>query len=347
MIINGGSMLKVGIMGASGYAGEELIRILLNHPEVQITAVAAKIDNNIAIHELYPWLEGSLDLECGDFSKEEVSKKSDVIFLALPHKVSMEAAPLFLKEKKKVIDLSADFRIRDKNVYEKWYEVKHTCPEYIKHAVYGLCEFYREKIKKATLIANPGCYPTSIIFGCAPLLKKNLVDTEFIVSDSKSGRSGAGRLLADQLKSKEFQNSFKPYKVNAHRHMPEIDQELSVVNGSRVGVNFIPHLVPMERGILSTIYLKLKKSIDTKGAIKLYRDFYKGEHFIRVLEEEKFPDTKNVVKTNFCDIGLKVFPEKALAIVVTAIDNLVKGASGQAVQNMNIMYGFDEKKGVS
>ena len=340
-------MLKVGIMGASGYAGEELIRILLNHPKVQITVLAAKIDNKQAIYNLYPWLKGKLDLECSDLSKEEVSKKCDVVFLALPHKVSMEVAPLFLKEGKKVIDLSADFRIRDQKVYEKWYEIKHKCPEYIKHAVYGLCEFYREKIKKADLIANPGCYPTSIIFGCAPLLKKGLVDTDFIVCDSKSGRSGAGRVLAEELKSKEFENSFKPYKLNAHRHMPEIDQELTVVNGSKVGVNFIPHLVPMERGILSTIYLKLKKPIDTSQALKLYKDLYKGEYFIRVLDEGKLPDTKDVVNTNFCDIGLKVFPEKSLAIVATAIDNLVKGASGQAVQNMNIMYGFNEKEALS
>jgi len=337
-------MLKVGIMGASGYAGEELIRILLNHPEVQITVLAAKIDNKQAIYNLYPWLKGKLDLECSDLTREEVSKKSEVVFLALPHKVSMEVAPLFLKKGKKVIDLSADFRIRDVGVYEKWYEVKHTCPEYIKHAVYGLSELYREKIKKADLIANPGCYPTSIIFGCAPLLKQGLVDTKFIVCDSKSGISGAGRVLANQLKSKEFQNSFKPYKVNAHRHMPEVDQELSLVGSGKVNVNFIPHLVPMERGILSTIYLKLKKGIDTKDALKLYKDFYKGEYFIRVLEEGKFPDTKDVVKTNFCDIGLKVFPEKSLAVVATAIDNLVKGASGQAVQNMNIMYGFSEKE---
>jgi len=339
-------MLKIGIMGASGYAGEELLRILLDHPEVQITAVAAKIDP-VNICKLYPWLKGRLDLECRDMSAEEMSKKCDMVFLALPHKASMQFAPIFLKKGLKVIDLSADFRIKDVNVYEKWYELKHECPEYIKDAVYGLPEFYRKEVKKADLIANPGCYPTSVILGCAPLLKKNLVDPDSIISDSKSGVSGAGRVLAQALMSKEVENSFKPYKVNAHRHMPEIDQEIALMAGSKVSVNFVPHLVPMERGMMSTIYLQLKKNISTSEALKLYKDFYSKEYFVRVMDEGIFPDTKNVVRTNFCDIGCKVFPEKSLVIVVTAIDNLVKGASGQAVQNMNIMYGFEEKLGLN
>ena len=339
-------MLKIGIMGASGYAGEELLRILLDHPEVQITAVAAKIDP-VNICKLYPWLKGRLDLECRDMSAEEVSKKCDMVFLALPHKASMQFAPIFLKKGLKVIDLSADFRIKDVNVYEKWYELKHECPEYIKDAVYGLPEFYRKEVKKADLIANPGCYPTSVILGCAPLLKKNLVDPDSIISDSKSGVTGAGRVLAQALMSKEVENSFKPYKVNAHRHMPEIDQEIALMAGSKVSVSFVPHLVPMERGMMSTIYLHLKKNISTSEALKLYKDFYSKEYFVRVMDEGVFPDTKNVVRTNFCDIGCKVFPEKSLVIVVTAIDNLVKGASGQAVQNMNIMYGFEEKLGLN
>ena len=339
-------MLKIGIMGASGYAGEELLRILLDHPEVQITAVAAKIDP-VNICKLYPWLKGRLDLECRDMSAEEVSKKCDMVFLALPHKASMQFAPIFLKKGLKVIDLSADFRIKDVNVYEKWYELKHECPEYIKDAVYGLPEFYRKEVKKADLIANPGCYPTSVILGCAPLLKKNLVDPDSIISDSKSGVTGAGRVLAQALMSKELENSFKPYKVNAHRHMPEIDQEIALMAGSKVSVSFVPHLVPMERGMMSTIYLHLKKNISTSEALKLYKDFYSKEYFVRVMDEGIFPDTKNVVRTNFCDIGCKVFPEKSLVIVVTAIDNLVKGASGQAVQNMNIMYGFEEKLGLN
>lgn len=338
-------MLKVGIMGVSGYAGEELIRILLSHTGVQITAVAAKIEK-IAIDNLYPWLKARLDLECSDMSADEISEKCDIVFLALPHKVSMQFVPLFLKRGLKVIDLSADFRLRDVSVYEKWYEVKHGCSEYINKAVYGLPELYREKIKRADLIANPGCYPTSVILGCAPLLTQDLVDAGFIVCDSKSGVSGAGRVSSQALMFTEIQNSFRPYKVNVHRHMPEMDQELSVISGSKVNINFIPHLVPMERGILSTVYLKLKKDINTKKALALYKDFYKKEYFVRVLDEGTLPDTKNTARTNFCDVSLNIFPERSLAIVITAIDNLVKGASGQAVQNMNVMCGFDEKEGL-
>jgi len=339
-------MLKAGIMGSSGFAGEELIRILLSHPEVKITALAAKIEKT-HVSKLYPWSKGMLDLDSYDMSAEEVGKKTDVVFLALPHKVSMRFAPVLLKQGRKVIDLSADFRIKDKAVYEKWYEIKHECPEYLKKAVYGLPELYRRDIKAADLIANPGCYPTSIILGCAPILKKKIVETDYIICDSKSGVSGAGRTPTQALMFTEIAvNSFRPYKVNFHRHVPEIDQELSNLAGAKIGVNFVPHLIPMERGILSTIYLKLNKKIDTKEALEIYKDFYKGEYFIRVLEDEQLPDTKNVVRSNFCDVAIKVFPERSLAVVMTAIDNLVKGASGQAVQDMNIMYGFDEKLGL-
>lgn len=339
-------MLKVGIMGSSGFAGEELIKILLRHPEAKITALAAKIEKT-HVSRLYPWSKAMLDLDVYDMSAEEVGKKADIVFLALPHKVSMDFAPVVLKQGKKVIDLSADFRIKDKTVYEKWYEIKHVVPEYLKRAVYGLPELYRRDIKDADLIANPGCYPTSIILGCAPLLKKKMVETDYIICDSKSGVSGAGRTPTQALMFTEIAtNSFRPYKVNFHRHMPEIDQELSGLAGVNIEVNFTPHLVPMERGILSTIYLKLNKNMDTKEALHLYKDFYKDEYFVRILEDGQLPDTKNVVRSNFCDIGIKVFPEKSLAVVMTAIDNLVKGASGQAAQNMNIMYGFEEKLGL-
>ena len=339
-------MLKVGIMGASGFAGEELVKILLRHPEVKITALAAKIDR-MHVSKLYPWANAMLDLDSYDMSAEEVSKITDAVFLALPHKVSMDFAPRLLKQGKKVIDLSADFRIKDKSVYEKWYEIKHECPEYITKAVYGLPELYRKDIKTADLIANPGCYPTSIILGCAPLLKKKIVETDYIICDSKSGVSGAGRTPTQALMFTEIAvNSFRPYKVNFHRHMPEIDQELSSLSGTKIEVNFTPHLIPMERGILSTIYLKTAKKMNTKEALGMYEDFYKGEYFVRVLEEGILPDTKNVARSNFCDIGIKAFPEKSLVVIMTAIDNLVKGASGQAVQNMNIMYGFEEKLGL-
>ncbi len=338
-------MLKVGIMGASGYAGEELLKILLNHPEVRITALAAKLDTT-HISNLYPWIKNRLNLDCGDIQADELSKKCDCVFMALPHKVSMSFTPTFLKAGKKVIDLSADFRLRDLNVYEKWYEVKHECPEYISKAVYGLPEFYRKEIKSASLIANPGCYPTSIILGCAPLVKEKIADTDGIISDSKSGVSGAGRVPSQALMFTEIQNSFKAYKMNSHRHMPEIDQELAILGGSEVKINFVPHLVPMERGILSTVYLRLKKKINTRDALKLYEDFYEGEYFVRISGAGISADTRNVVRSNFCDISVNIFPDKSLAVVTSAIDNLVKGASGQAVQNMNIMYGFDEKTGL-
>jgi len=343
--VRGFSMLRVGIMGASGYAGEELIRILLRHPEVRITALAAKVER-APIHKIYPWLKNILNLECSDMKAEDIAELCDCVFLALPHKASMQFAPIFLKKDKKVIDLSADFRLKDISVYEKWYEVKHDCPDYIKKAVYGLPEFYREKIKKADLIANPGCYPTSIILGVAPFLKEDIVEKDFILCDSKSGVSGAGRTPTQALMFTELQNSLRPYKINNHRHIPEIEQELGFICGAKVKVDFIPHLVPIERGILSTIYLRLKKDIGTKEALNILKDFYKDEYFIRVLDENTYPDTKDVVRTNFCDISVKAFPEKSLMIVMTALDNLVKGASGQAVQNMNIIYGFDERIGL-
>ncbi|MFH1783174.1 MAG: N-acetyl-gamma-glutamyl-phosphate reductase [Candidatus Omnitrophota bacterium] len=338
-------MLKVGVMGANGYAGEELIKVLLKHPKVKITVVAGKMAP-APISSLYPYLKNRLDLECSDLSAEEVAKKCEFVFLALPHKVSMGFAPIFLEKGIKVVDLSADFRLSDVDIYEKWYEVKHTAKVYIKEAIYGLCEYYREDIKKARLIANPGCYPTSIVLATSPLLKQGLIETDYIICDSKSGMSGAGRDFQPMLKKAQDENSFKAYKINLHRHMPEIDQELSKITGSEVSVNFTPHLVPMERGILSTIYLKLKGEVTTEEALGILKDFYKNEYFVRVLDEGTLSDTKNVVNTNFCDISLKAFPKKKMVIVLSAIDNLIKGASGQAVQNMNIMQGFEEKEGL-
>jgi len=339
-------MLKTGIMGASGYAGEELLKILLGHPEAEVSAMAAKIDK-IPVSKLYPWSKNRIDLDCFDMKAEDVADKSDVVFLALPHKVSMEFAPAILKKGKKVIDLSADFRLKDVKTYEKWYEIKHECPGLLKKAVYGLPELYRKEIKDADLIANPGCYPTSAILGCAPLLKNKLVDTKVIIIDSKSGASGAGRTPTQALMFTEINGSFRPYKPNNHRHMPEIDQEMgNLAGGADIKVNFIPHLVPMERGILSTIYLTLAKKATTEELVGLYKDFYKGEYFVRVMDKGVCPDTKNVTRSNFCDIGVAAFPEKSLVVVMTAIDNLVKGASGQAVQNMNIMYGLKENTGL-
>lgn len=336
--------LKVAIIGATGYAGCELIKILLRHPKVKITSLSAKIDKPEPISDIFPVFKGRIDLNCEKLEVEAVSKVADLIFLALPHKVSMEVAPNLLKSGKTVIDLSADYRLRIKSEYEAWYGIKHTSPQLLTAAVYGLPELYRKEIKKTKLVANPGCYPTAAILGCAPMIKKGLVDQDEIIIDAKSGVSGAGRNPILPLHFSEANENFRAYKVNQHQHMPEINQELSRLARSKVEVTFTPHLVPMNRGILSTIYFALKQSLATKDVIKIYRDFYKDEPFVRVLDEGKYPETKDVAHTNYCDIGIKV--NNMRTIVITAIDNLWKGASSQAVQNMNTVAGFEETLGL-
>ncbi|MFH1779195.1 MAG: N-acetyl-gamma-glutamyl-phosphate reductase [Candidatus Omnitrophota bacterium] len=337
-------ILKVAVVGATGYAGCELIKILLRHPKIKITSLSAKIEKPEPISNIFPIFKGLIDLVCDELDVKAVSKAADFIFLALPHKVSMEAAPNFLELGKKIVDLSADFRLKIKSEYETWYGIKHTNPQLLTTSVYGLPELYRKDIKKAKLVANPGCYPTGAILGCAPMVKKGLAQLDEIIIDAKSGVSGAGRNPTLQLHFSEANENFKAYKINQHQHMPEINQELSKLAKAKIEVTFTPHLVPMNRGILSTIYLTLKGRLTTKDAIKIYREFYKAEPFVRVLDETKFPETKDVYNTNFCDIGIKI--DKTRAIVITAIDNLWKGASSQAVQNMNIMLGYKETLGL-
>ena len=338
-------MVKVSIVGATGYAGEELLKILIDHPQVEIVSLSAKIDKPRKISQIFPELSGKTDLICEEPDFSRIVPGCDLAFLALPHRVSMEAAPEFLRAGKKVIDLSADYRLKDVSVYEQWYGLKHKNPEYLARAVYGLPEVYREKIKPAQLIANPGCYPTGIILGCLPLLAKGKVTSQNIIVDAKTGLSGAGREKEAVLVT-EMENNFRAYKVDAHQHAPEINQELSAFAGERIEVTFTPHLIPIQRGILSTIYLQLKKALSQEEAQGLYQDFYQNEPYVKVLPEGKFPQLKDVAKTNFCHIGLKISPAKKIAIVICAIDNLVKGASGQAAQNMNIMYGFKETEGL-
>lgn len=339
-------MLKIGILGATGYAGEELIKILLNHSKVTIEIVSAKIEKPQPIDSILPAFSGRLNLTCADYPLQKVNNLSDVVFLALPHRVSMEAAPFFLKKGKTVIDLSADYRLEEPKVYAKWYGILHKDVKNIPHAVYGLPELYRNKIKKAKLIANPGCYPTSIILACAPALKEGLVELDSIIADSKSGLSGAGRCPSPQLLFAEANENLRAYKINEHQHQPEINQELSKLAGKKVEITFVPHLIPINRGILSTIYFKVKKQITAARIYSLYQDFYKKEPFVRLLPLSNFPQVKDVVHTNYCDLGLKLDQEKGRLIVISAIDNLVKGASGQAVQNMNIIYGFKETTGL-
>ncbi|MDD5072455.1 MAG: N-acetyl-gamma-glutamyl-phosphate reductase [Candidatus Omnitrophica bacterium] len=336
--------LNVAVVGATGYAGCELIKILLVHPEVAITSVSGKVEKAEKISEIFPLFKGRLDLVCGNVDVPAILKAADLIFLALPHKVSMLFVPDFLKAGKKVVDLSADYRLKDAGVYEKWYGAKHTSAALLKDAVYGLPELYKKEIARSKFIANPGCYPTGSILGCAPLVSKGFVDTDQIIIDAKSGVTGAGRTASLALNFAELNENFKAYKINQHQHMPEIDQELSGAAGSKIGVTFTPHLVPMNKGILSTIYFTLKEETGTADLLALYKRFYKDAPFVRILDEGVFPETKNVYSTNFCDIGIKVTGKRA--IVVTAIDNLWKGAASQAVQNMNLMMGFDETAGL-
>jgi len=342
-------MLRVGIIGVSGYAGEKLLQILLKHPRVKITYLAAKLDEKQNISRLFPYLNGKLDLECDNtLDKKKAVELCELLFLALPHTVSMQFAPDLLANGRRVIDLSADYRLEDKDAYESFYKVKHTDKANLKKAVYGLPEIYRSKIKASRFIANPGCYPTAAILALVPLLKNRLINPDSVIIDAKSGYSGAGREATANAKG-EILGNFKAYKVNVHQHMPEINQELSRISGRQVKVVFVPHILPIENGILETIYVRrIKKSPSSRGPekvennnlITLYKKFYAGEPFVRILGEGKLPQIKDVVDTNFCDIGIK--DDKDMLIVIAAIDNLLKGASGQAVQNMNIMYKFPE-----
>jgi N-acetyl-gamma-glutamyl-phosphate reductase len=339
-------MLKVAIVGASGYTGVELLRILHCHPEAAVTCVTSERSAGKKVSDIFPGLLGRCDLLLENLEPVRVAGKADFIFTALPHKAAMEVVPTFLEMGKQVVDLSADYRLQDAREYEKWYE-PHMSPALLKKAVYGLPELKRARIAGADLVANPGCYPTSVILGVAPLLKKKLIDPASIIADSKSGVTGAGRSAKVDNLYCEVNEGFKAYGVGGvHRHIPEIEQELSHLAGKKLVITFTPHLVPMDRGILSTIYAVPGAPVTTAELLKLYNDFYKGEPFVRVLSEGSFPSTAFVRGSNFCDIGLSVDSRSGRIIVVSAIDNLVKGASGQAVQNMNIMCGFPETMGL-
>jgi N-acetyl-gamma-glutamyl-phosphate reductase len=286
-----------------------------------------------------------MSLKYQNATPDQICKLCDVVFLALPHGVSMNIAPEFVKAGKKVIDLSADYRLRDLKIYETWYG-KHSSAKFIKEAVYGIPELYRAKIKKSNFIANPGCYPTSIILGLAPVLKKKLLDVSTIIADSASGVSGAGREPLTGSLFCEVDGGFKAYKVGKHRHLPEIEQELNALAGEKFAISFTPHLLPVKRGILNTIYTTLKKDISLKTLHSLYSLFYEGEKFVRICPEGVYPNISSVCGSNYCDIGLAVDPRTNRIIIMAAIDNLIKGAAGQAVQNMNIMCGFEEDAGL-
>ena len=367
-------MLNCAVLGATGYTGAELTKLLLAHPHVRVSLLTTRQEKPIALREVLPSVAKDITLEITPYSFDEVKKKADVVFLCLPHTEAMTTAGQLLAVGKIVIDLSADFRLRDKKIYEKWYGVKHVAPRYLSKAVYGLCEVYREKIKKADLIANPGCYPTGPLLALFPLLKKKLIDPKSIIINAASGVSGAGKKLVTATHFCEVSENYSAYKVNKHQHTPEIEQTLSAAAGKPVKITFVPHLLPVNRGILATIYaqttakatvpipinfseaeigavpvnhLRNKVKTGTEALIrKTLESAYKQAPFVRVKPAGQYPSLRDVQHTNFCDMGVSVQEETGRVVIITAIDNLVKGAAGQAVQNMNLRFGFPEEAGL-
>ncbi|MEQ9619266.1 MAG: N-acetyl-gamma-glutamyl-phosphate reductase [Deltaproteobacteria bacterium] len=335
---------KAAILGASGYTGSELIRLLLTHPEVEIAHLTAEKHAGRNISEVFPHLRGFLNTELKPLDPGSVPEDMDMVFLALPHGTSAAVVKELFKRDIKIIDLGADFRL-SRDMYRKWYG-EHPCPELISEAVYGIPELNRKRIKNAKLVANPGCYPTSAILGLAPLVKNDLIEPGHVIVDSKSGVSGAGRSPSLDYHFSEVNEGVKAYMVGEHRHMPEIEEVLSNYSGSKVEVSFTPHLIPMDRGILSTIYVRLREEKSVRELIDLYEEYYKDERFVRISPEKVYPSTSQVRGSNYCDIGMTANPANKTAVIVSVIDNLVKGASGAAVQNMNLMMGFDEPAGI-
>jgi len=338
-------MTRVGIVGATGYAGAELVRLLAGHPAVKITMLTSRQFAGTRFDAVFPSMSGFVDLVCQEYSLEAACKQTDIVFMALPHQLPMKFIPPLLENGRRVIDLSADFRFRDVAVYERHYQ-PHQAPELIDRSVYGLSEVYAERIHNAHLIGNPGCYPTSVLLPLVPLLKKGLISPDMIIADSKSGVSGAGRSLSLTAHFCEVQESFKAYKVAQHRHNPEMDEVLSIESGKPVSITFVPHLVPMSRGMLTTLYTMPEKSVGPDDIRSCLTQYYAGRRFVRLCPDNKVPDTRNVRGTNFCDIGFKLDTPRNRLILISAIDNLVKGAAGQAIQNMNIMLGLDETTGL-
>ncbi len=339
-------MIRAGIIGASGYAGGELARILANHPDVEIAFVSTRTYVGQRISDVFSSLRKVVDIVFENLEPAEAAVRADVIFTAVPHGAAMDIAPAVREAGGKMIDLGADYRFDDPDLYSSWYKIGHKTPELLRESVYGLPEVNREKIKGAWLVGNPGCYPTATILGIMPLLKEGLVDPGTIIVDAKSGVSGAGRNPDAMYHFPECNDNLRAYGVAGHRHTPEIEQEMGKLAGEPVKITFTPHLIPMTRGILSTIYSTLVKGRSTSELLNLYREFYEGEPFVRVLPEGELPQTKATYGSNFCDISLKVDERTGRVIVLSAIDNLVKGASGQAVQNMNILFGLKETTGL-
>ncbi len=336
-------MIKIGIVGGTGYTGVELLRILARHPEAQLAAITSRKETGMPVAEMFPSLRGSVDLKFSD-PKEAGLAKCDVVFFATPNGIAMTEAQALLSAGVKIIDLAADFRIKDIAIWEKWYGMTHVCPELVQEAVYGLPEVNREAIKGARIVANPGCYPTATQLGFLPLVEAGVVDDQHLIADTKSGVSGAGRKAETHILFSEASDNFKAYGVAGHRHLPEVRQGLARAAGHEVGLTFVPHLVPMIRGIHATLYGRLTKDIDLQA---LFEKRYANEPFVDVLPAGSQPDTRSVRASNLCRIAVHRPQGGDTVVVLSVIDNLVKGAAGQAVQNMNLMCGLPETMGLT
>lgn len=336
-------MIKAGIVGATGYTGIETLRLLAVHPQVKVHVVTSRSETGKDIAEVFPALRDSLDIKFSDPESKQLTD-CDVVFFATPNATAMHDVAGLLDAGVRVIDLSADFRLKDADTWSQWYGQVHNAPELLKHAVYGLPEINRKKIATANLVANPGCYPTAVILALLPALENNIVSMSGLIADAKSGISGAGRKVNMETQFCEISESFKAYQASGHRHLPEICQALNEICDQPVDLTFVPHLVPMIRGIHATVYGVIEKN--SKDIQKLYEDRYSGEPFVDVLPAGNHPDTRSVRGTNYCRIAIHVPQERNILVILSVIDNLVKGAAGQAIQNMNIMFGFNEQDGI-
>lgn len=336
-------MIKIGIVGGTGYTGVELLRILARHPQAQLVAITSRKETGVPVAEMFPSLRGSVDLKFSD-PKDAGLASCDVVFFATPNGIAMTEAPALLSAGVKVIDLAADFRIKDITVWEKWYGMTHACPDLVKEAVYGLPEVNREAIMGARIVANPGCYPTATQLGFLPLVEAGVVDDQHLIADTKSGVSGAGRKAETHILFSEASDNFKAYGVAGHRHLPEVRQGITRAAGHEVALTFVPHLVPMIRGIHATLYARLTKEVDLQA---LFEKRYAGEPFVDVLPAGSQPDTRSVRASNLCRIAVHRPQGGDMVVVLSVIDNLVKGAAGQAIQNMNLMFGLPETLGLT
>jgi N-acetyl-gamma-glutamyl-phosphate reductase len=338
-------MIKVGIIGATGYAGQQLTALLYHHKKVELCFLSSHNYSGLSFSEVYPQFNHFIQDRCIDIQTAMDRFSSiDILFIALPHGKSFDIVQKALHAGIKVIDLGADFRLKNAATYKQWYGLDHRCDNLLSTSIYGLPELYKESIKKATLIANPGCYPTASILGLAPLLKYQYIKPSSIIIDAKSGVSGSGRSPNISSLFGECNESIKAYGVASHRHTPEIEQELSLLYEQDIFLSFTPHLVPMNRGILATCYSQLKTELKEEELYKVYQDFYQKEHFIRIRKD--LPETRWVKGTNLCDIGIRVDHRTGNVIIISAIDNLIKGAAGQAIQNMNLMFDMEETEGL-